>query len=207
MIYLKGRRRMKTVIKRSLIMTLVAALLIGTFSISADAVMKRKLKYQASTNKIRVIDKKASKVKKGTTILTIPKGNGYIKFVAPETKTYKFTFSNIKDKKSSIEQVNISPLMKYDPKPQYCVSVDVSTKGGIARSLSLLCKDYPVLEKNRKIERYTFLKSRTAKIKLNKGDIIYFEYTRTSRYDKYYNYVKNGKYVRLGDQTCKLVIK
>ena len=97
--------------------------------------------------------------------------------------------------------------MKYDPKPQYCVSVDVSTKGGIARSLSLLCKDYPVLEKNRKIERYTFLKSRTAKIKLNKGDIIYFEYTRTSRYDKYYNYVKNGKYVRLGDQTCKLVIK
>ena len=188
-------------------MTLVAALLIGTFSISADAVMKRKLKYQASTNKIRVIDKKASKVKKGTTILTIPKGNGYIRFVAPETKTYKFTFSNIKDKKSSIEQVNISPLMKYDPKPQYCVSVDVSTKGGIARSLSLLCKDYPVLEKNRKIERYTFLKSRTAKIKLNKGDIIYFEYTRTSRYDKYYNYVKNGKYVRLGDQTCKLVIK
>ena len=198
---------MKTIIKRSLIMTLVAALLIGTFSISADAVMKRKLKYQASTNKIRVIDKKASKVKKGTTILTIPKGNGYIKFVAPATKTYKFTFSNIKDKKSKIASVIITPLMKYDFKPQYCVSVDVSTKGGITSSLRLFCKDYPVPEKNRKIDSDTYLKSRTAKIKLKKGEIIYFEYYRMSKYDKYYDFQENGKNVRLRDQTCKLVIK
>ena len=188
-------------------MTLVAALLIGTFSISADAVMKRKLKYQAWTNKTRVIEKKASKVKKGTTILTIPKAGGYIKFVAPATKTYKITFSNIKDKKSKDEKVLITPLMKYDLDPQYCVSVDVSTQGGKTSYFYMLCKDYPVFEKNRKIDASTSLKSRTAKIKLKKGETIYFEYRRETMFEKYYYSLKNGKYVRLGNQTCKLVIK
>ena len=71
----------------------------------------------------------------------------------------------------------------------------------------MLCKDYPVFEKNRKIDASTSLKSRTAKIKLKKGETIYFEYRRETMFEKYYYSLKNGEYVRIGNQTCKLVIK
>ena len=94
---------MKKLLRKSLIMTLAAVLLIGTFAISADAVMKKTIKPQEYTKKVSVANKKAAVVKKGTTKLTFKKGYGYIKFVAPATKTYKFTFSNLKGGKNPYE--------------------------------------------------------------------------------------------------------
>ena len=46
---------MKKTLKRSLIMTLVAVLLIGTFAVTAEAAMKRTVKKQDETTKISIV--------------------------------------------------------------------------------------------------------------------------------------------------------
>ncbi|MDO5456525.1 MAG: hypothetical protein Q4F25_06390 [Eubacteriales bacterium] len=167
---------MKKLLRKSLIMTLAAVLLIGTFAISADAVMKKTIKPQEYTKKVSVANKKAAVVKKGTTKLTFKEGYGYIKFVAPATKTYKFTFSNLKQSKN-VENpdyyVGFSVQVKSAKYPKKLIAKKVSTMGGKASSLKMYVNDYsPEFCPDKKVDWYE--KTRTGKVKLKKGQAIYF---------------------------------
>lgn len=86
---------MKRMLKKTLILTLVMTMLIGLFAINANAATQKSVKAQNMVFMTRVIEKKATTVKKGTTDLSF-NGSGYVKFVAPATKTYTFTVSNIR---------------------------------------------------------------------------------------------------------------
>lgn len=166
---------MKKLLRKSLIMTLAAVLLIGTFAISADAVMKKTIKPQEKTKKVSVANRKAATVKKGTTKLTFKKGYGYIKFVAPETKTYKFTFSNLKQPENvefRDSMVSFSAQVKSAKHPKKLIAKKLSTKGGKYDQLCLYVNKFPDSQPEKKVEWYE--KTRTGKVKLKKGQAIYF---------------------------------
>lgn len=167
---------MKRLLKKSLLLTLVAVLLIGTFAISADAVMKKTVKPQGYTKKVSVANKKAAVVKKGTTKLTFTKGEGYIKFVAPATKTYVFTFSNLKQSKNvkyPDKLVAFYVQVKSAKYPKNLIIKKVSTKGGKAPYLKMNVNNYcPDAYPDKKVDWYE--KTRTGKVHLKKGQAIYF---------------------------------
>lgn len=168
---------MKKLFRKSLLMTLVAVLLIGTFAISAEAVMKRTIKpVDLLTNKVSVANKKAATVKKGTTKLTFTQGCGYIKFVAPATKTYSFTFSDLKQPKNveyPDEMVGICVQVKSAKNPKKLILKKVSTKGGKTAALKLYVNNkFPDAQPDKKVDWYE--KTRTGKVKLKKGQAIYF---------------------------------
>lgn len=162
---------MKNCLKRALIMTLATILLIGTFAVTADAAMKRTVKKQNNTYSTSKANKKASKVKKGTTNLVFTKGAGYLKFTAPSTKTYSFTFSNIKTKGVG-PQVGFYKKVKNNPKKLQMYGI--KTKGGESSWLWLL----PTREKESdgdtwKVRFMQPLHKRTGKLKLKKGEVVY----------------------------------
>lgn len=161
---------MKKTLKRSLIMTLVAVLLIGTFAVTAEAAMKRTVKKQDETTKISTANKKAAKVKKGTTNLTFTKGQGYLKFVAPKTKTYSFTFSNMK-----VKGGNDLGMIRFNKKdklyPKELTQIEVSTKGGKTEYITLMSTGWKELKKGKTVDH--MLHKRTAKTKLKKGEALY----------------------------------
>ena len=167
---------MKRFFKKSLVMTLVTVLLIGTFAISADAVMKRTVKKQGFSTETSVVNKKAATVKKGTTNLTYSKGQGWVKFKAPSTKTYKFTFSNLKAKGGSNAYVSFLRIWDYDNTG--LTHTKVSTKGGKNEAL-FLCSNDRATGKSGKVI-YRALHSRTGKIKLKKGQTIYLYFNSTT---------------------------
>ena len=179
---------MKKFFKRSLVMTLVTVLLIGTFAISADAVAKKTVKPQKFVSKTAVANKKAATVKKGTTNLTFTKGQGYVKFVAPSTKTYSFTFSDLKQNKKYGTYTSISVQLRDRSDKAYMWLKEVSTKGGKNDFLCLNVNNQKDTVNTKNVDKY--LRSRTAKIKLKKGDVIYFHLDNSPN-----------------KTTCKLVIK
>ena len=163
---------MKKLLKRSLVMTLVTVLLIGTFAISADAVMKRTVKKQTFTTTTSTIVKKAVAVKKGTTNFTVSKGQGYMKFTAPKTKTYTFTFSNIKDSRSYTHTSFIEIQTKDKEYPSSSFMTKAATKGGKNNTLWLGVNGAYTRNSKKTVDKA--YASRYAKIKLNKGQQIYF---------------------------------
>jgi hypothetical protein len=124
---------------------------------------------QSFTTTTKVIEKKATTVKKGTTKLTIKKGQGYIKFKAPATKKYTFTFSNTK---SSIKGSSFVEIQKKDASsPKYSFLYDVKTKGGKANTLWLGVNGYKSSTGDL-VGRC--LPTRSAVVKLKKGQSLYF---------------------------------
>lgn len=172
---------MKRFFKRSLVMTLVTVLLIGTFAISADAVMKRTVKKANFTTSLSSANKKATKVKKGTTNLTYTKGRGYVKFTAPSTKTYSFTFSNLKVSGDCAAHVNIMKKSKYDSKRLDYTKV--STKGGKNDVLWLVSTGFR--EDTAGTVKDRFLHKRTAKFKLKKGETVYVYFSSSDNKHKH----------------------
>ena len=67
---------------------------------------------------------------------------------------------------------------------------------------------YPIVDDNWKVREDECIRDGISDLVVGKkGETIYFEYRRETMFEKYYYSLKNGKYVRLGNQTCKLVIK
>ena len=163
--------------------------LLGTMATPVLAASSKTVKKQGFTTNTKTIEKKATKVKKGTTNLTLSKGQGYIKFTAPSTKTYKFTFSNCKSKKYTNNGF-FSAQTPDKNSPSYSFHTKVKTKGGKDSTLWLSFNGYKFTSSRYKtIERP--IAKRTGTIKLKKGQTIYF----------YLNSGTNGK------ATTKLVIK
>ena len=164
---------MKKLMKRSiaLLMMLVMIMAAASVAVSAKTVSKtvKKQKFTTSTN---AIEKKAVKVKKGTTKLNIKKGQGYVRFVAPKTKTYTFTFSKCT---SSMRSSNgyVTFMRKDASSPQYSYSFNtkLKTKGGKDNTLWLSVNGADFSSNSNLLSRP--IASRTGKIKLKKGESIY----------------------------------
>ena len=111
--------------------------------------------------------KTAASVKKGQ--MTLYVNYGFLKFKAPKTKTYSFTFSKI----SPLADIS-APLtgfaMFYNSSMFMIKDSKVSTKGGKSATLNLSSKTGKV-SSGKVINRY--LPSRTGKLKLKKGQVIY----------------------------------
>ena len=170
---------MKNGLKRGLLLTLVTVLLVSTTAITASAVMKRTVKKQKYVTKTSIANKKASKVKKGTTNLVISNGKGYIKFVAPTTKVYSFTFSNVKTKSKSPGHTAACIQLPNESDGKTMWPKDVKQKGGKYCFLRLTKNGAQNDRTGMVINRY--LKSRTGTIKLEAGQTIYFHFDESER--------------------------
>ena len=157
----------------------------------ADLSAQAELSAQAATKSVKncdfttttkTINKKALKVKKGTTKLSLNSGQGYIRFIAPKTKTYSFTFSNLKSKKSSYGLTAFVEFQTPDKSmPQYSFMMrDVATQGGKTSTLWLASKEWNGTSK-KLVDKP--LKKRTGKVKLTKGTNLYLYFSSVYKYD------------------------
>lgn len=160
---------MKHYTRRILAVFLMLVMLMGTMSVSTFAATKTKsVNKRTFTTSTKAIKNKAATVKRGTTKLVIKKGRGYVKFKAPKTKNYKFTFSNFKDKKrNSVGYIYIQKPDKYSPK--YSFQETVKTKGGKTTALWLSANGYKFGGK----VLYRPIAKRSGTIKLKKGETVY----------------------------------
>ena len=130
-------------------------------------------KFQTKT---ATIQKKATTVKKGTTKIVVKKGQGYVKFKAPKTAKYAFTFSGLKSstKYSSYGFVEFQTPDKRSPK--YSFLTDLSTAGGKSNALMLTING--AKSSGTGVNKY--LPKRTGKIKLTKGQWAFFYFYNSS---------------------------
>lgn len=148
-----------------LALTVAATLALPSAAFAATKTVKG-CDFQTST---KVAKKKATTVKKGTTKLNVKKGQGYVKFKATKTKKYSFTFSKVTSKGfSSNAFVEVQSASKNYPSS--ITFLDVKTKGGKTNTLWLTANGYSPSGTG----TYKTLPSRTAKVKLKKGQWVYF---------------------------------
>ena len=154
---------------------LIALVVALAFIPSAAQAASKTVKSQEFSTKTSVIEKKATSVKKGTTKLTFKSGQGYLKFKATKTKKYKFTFSNVKSQSGSSAFVEVQRPDASSPK--YSFMTDVKTKGGKNSALWLSQNGYKY-NSGKLVNRN--LPSRSATIKLKKGQKVYFYFYSSS---------------------------
>ena len=145
-------------------------------ALSAAATTKT-VKKQSFTTELKVAKKKAITVKKGTTKLKVKK-TGYVVFKAPKTKTYYLKYSNVKAKAS---MVALFVMMQKPAEGKYLWTTNVTTKGGKTDSLMLTDKAH--VSKTAKEAKNWYLASRTAKIKMKKGEKLYMYLDGTSNFN------------------------
>ncbi|MBQ9001302.1 MAG: hypothetical protein IJ087_05560 [Eggerthellaceae bacterium] len=121
-----------------------------------------------SSTETATLNKIAKTVKVGSYKITFKKGKGYLKFKAPKSKLYSFTFSNVMAKNGASAFVQVQT--PYSSDTHYSFSTEVSTKGGKSTTLWLGV--------NGKTGYGTgvneALKSRTAKMNLTKNGVVFF---------------------------------
>ena len=107
----------------------MALALVMTFAATpAYAAAKKTVKKTDWTFEIATIQKRATQVKKGTTKLTIKKGEGYLKFTAPSTKTYSFKFSDVKSSFGASAFVEVQTQDSYDHSYSFLTKVKTKVK-------------------------------------------------------------------------------
>ena len=160
---------MKKLMKRSVALLMMLVMILAATSTTFAATKTKTVAKKDFTTSTSAIEKKATKVKTGTTKLYVKKGQGFIKFVAPKTATYKFTFSKCTSKKRANN--GFAEVMKPDASsPKYSFLTDIKTKGGKSNTLWLSVNgakftDHDLVDRP--------LASRTGTMKLKKGAVIY----------------------------------
>lgn len=171
--------------KKISMLLLVFILSFGLMSVTAGAAKKKtksgtakkkviKLRAAKKTSKVAYINKKAAELTRGTHQLKLAKrGYGYVKFTAPKTKNYTFTASNLKSSKLQVGDFGILT----DPSGLYKTvrKTKMKTKGGSA--YWMFFSNMPT-NSGKGVTRV--LKSRTGKIKLSAGQIVYLRFYLTS---------------------------
>ncbi len=149
----------------------MALALVVAFDVSpAFAAGKKTVRTQGFTTSTSVAKRKATRVTRGTTRLTIKGGKGYMKFKAPKTKTYTFTMSNMKSNRFSAS--GYWYIMKsYGSGGRYIGQVPVRTQGGRTTAMWMGVNGRNPGSTGKKI--YRTLAKRSAKIKLKKGEEVY----------------------------------
>ena len=123
--------------------------------------------------------KEVPEIRKGSTKVLLKKQNGIIRFTASQDKVYRFKVSNIKGNDGKAINGTVS-IYKYASFPQnkgFLESQVFTTYGGESRYLSLANKKFigeyykRGVHEKKQIDEYKT--SRTALIKLKKGETIY----------------------------------
>lgn len=158
----------------------VAAMLVPTSAIARTV----KTKTIPNGTKMSQFDKKIKAVKKGTTTIKYTTKYGFVKFKAPSTKTYKFTFSNVKSSNSPSAAVGALEKIKNTSRTEFTtVAIKVKTNEGTVKAFPVVDSEYARLAKNAgktKIDKYQIVTKRTVKAKLKKGQTIYLDISGTA---------------------------
>lgn len=134
----------------------------------AQAKTVKALKYGAKAGTVK---KKATKLKKGTNAITI--SEGYCKFTAKKTKKYTFTFGNVATVGAvPAKDINHGHGYIMVPRRSYMNHLQFSTEGGKSSSV-YLCTNYSWELSNKSVSNYTSLPTRSAKLKIKKGQTVY----------------------------------
>ncbi len=153
-----------------------------------------KVKYSKFLTSVSEAEAVASVVKKGSNKIVLKRKKytclGYVKFVAPKTKTYTFTFSGVSSDSRSNRLGFIAVQTPETAYPDSLAWIDASTKGGTTHFLRVAQKTYKHRIKN-PVEQY--LSKRSAKMNLQEGQVVYLHYDFSS--------------YRTKNMTSKLVIK
>lgn len=175
------RRKSTMLVCLSLVIALVLTTLAPAASMEVQAAKKVTTNYNY---------KKAPAVKTGTTIVTArpykaanyKKKNlaavGFIKFKAPKAGTYQFTISKVAAKGNSTAYANgaVTFMTGKGSSIYPAKYVQVKTKGGKTTTLYVCSKQYTTSQKT---TTSTFLTSRTATVKLSKGQEIYLDFNNS----------------------------
>ena len=127
---------------------------------AATTIKPKSCKYTTSVKKVN-----AKKVTTGTYTVKL-KGNGYMKFTPSATRTYEFKFSSVKTKFSYALGSVI--FQKADGKQ--LKNISVKTDGGKTDMINPATRNDAV-DEDEPAELY--LKTRSAKMKLTKGEALY----------------------------------
>ena len=160
------------VLKRYSIVFLAALFVSILFTPAAFAAVKTTAKKCVHTESLKKVKKNAAAVKKGTTDLTVRMGEGYLKFTAPSTKTYQFTFSDMTGKYTMEGYVQFYKKASNNSVQTF----NVSTAGGKTDTLWLAING--IEHQGGKLKNRP-LQTRTGKVKLKKGQVIYMYYQAT----------------------------
>lgn len=180
------RKKSTLLVCLGLVMVLVLTTFVPTASMEVQAVRKVTSNYKY---------KKAPAAKTGTTIVTAKpykrsnnnKKNmtavSWVKFTAPKAGTYQFTFSDYVVKANQNDKfygaitmhtgINTYADSSY---PQNYLSV--KTNGG--KTYTLYMCSPSAYEKPAKVDKYDYLSSRTATVKLKKGQIVFMDFNNSN---------------------------
>ena len=162
---------------------LVISIIISFSSNGVEAAQKTiKTKVTDSLSEQEIM-KKAPKIKKGTTIVKADKKKTcYVKFTAPKTKTYKFTFKPVFTKAQE-EDYMLGYFQICKVKYDVFSTQTLKTKGGKIHTLNIGNKNYVNAYDKPDNKAEEFHLSRSTKLKLKKGETIYIS-SRFNKYDK-----------------------
>ena len=170
----------------SLVVALVLSVFAPTAAIEAQAVRKVTANYNY---------KKAPAIKVGTTAVTAKPYKSsnlktktktavsWVKFTAPKAGTYQFTISNYA-KKGNSNAVIYGCVTMMTGKNTYAGArypksyLSVKTKGGKVNTLYL--RSAASYTSSGSVSKYTYLPSRTATVKLKKGQVVYLDFNNSS---------------------------
>ncbi len=157
---------MKKILSRLMLVMAITMMLVGMTPVMASA-KTVKLKGAGFTTSTGVAEAVAKPVKSGKMTVKVPKkGSGFLKFVAPASKAYSFTISNIK---SSRYNCGYFYLMTTYGRDNSSITMNkVATQGGENSSLYIATKNSRYGNKV-----YRNLKKRTGNIFLQQGQTVY----------------------------------
>lgn len=157
---------MKKILGRLTLVMVIAMMLVGMTPVMASA-KTVKMNAAGFTTSAAVAENVSKPVRGGKMTVKVPKkGSGYLKFTAPVNKVYSFTFSNIKSGRYNCGHINL--MTRYGRNLSSITTNKVNTKGGQSYSLYLATKNSKYGQK-----AYRYLKKRTGKIYLQKGQTVY----------------------------------
>lgn len=163
-------KKMKKFVCALLVVLTAVTMLSGPFQVPVQA---------AKTVTANKNPKKAPNIKKKGTYnvnsKTSMKKDDYIRFTAPKSGRYTFTFYNFRDwKKSSSVSRNLG-LVRLKKMDRWGLNTQkVKTNGGKTYSLNMSSKIwYDKFSKGKKVTPYLDLYKRYAKINLKKGETVY----------------------------------
>lgn len=183
---LMNKRKSKLLVCMGLVMALVLTTFAPATSMEVQAVRKVTSNYKY---------KKSPAVKTGTTIVTArpykdsnnKKKNmtavSWVKFTAPKAGTYQFTFSDYVVKANKNEKfygciTMYTGISSYADSPYPQTYLKVKTNGGKTNTL-WMCSPSAYI-KPVKVDVYDSLPSRTATVKLKKGQIVFMDFNNGS---------------------------
>ena len=156
---------------RHLLAALVLVMLAGVLYAAPAQAAKKTVKKCGFVTETAKADKAATIVKKGTTDLTFKKGTGYIKFVAPSTKKYTFTFSKLKCGGYGYFTF-VTAQTKSAADSKSLAFKDMKTKGGKDHFLYLSLNNYKASDADLAKK---YIAKRSATVTLKKKQAIYFQ--------------------------------